>query len=464
MRHFPIFLDLRGQRVVVSGAGAVALAKLRLILKTEADVAVFGANAIPELLSMAADGQIALRARAVEADDLAGAALFYVADEDADAIARAKALGNAAEVLTNVVDNLDASQFITPAIVDRDPVTVAIGTEGAAPVLARSIKRDVEAMLPAATGLLARIAQRFRPEAEALPEGAPRRRFWSRFFFEAGPDAVRGGGGEAAEAVLPELLAEALARKADHGRVALVGAGPGDPDLLTRRAAALLHEADVVIHDRLVSPQILELARREAVVIEAGKTGFGASWKQDDINAEMIAQAKAGHLVVRLKGGDPVIFGRLDEETAALAAEDVPFEVVPGVTAASGAAASLGMSLTRRGRNSALRVLTAHDVDGFADQDWRVLAAPGAAAAVYMGKRAAGFLRGRLMMFGADPATPVTAVENATLPHERVINATLADLVEQLAEAEPLGPVVLLYGIQAREAAHALAARQEEAL
>ena len=463
MRHFPIFMNMRGQRVVVSGAGAVALAKLRLILKSEAQVQVFGPAPIPEVLSLAAEGRIALTDRKVAQADLAGAALFYVADEDHADIDAALALGRAAGVLTNVVDNLEASAFITPAIVDRDPVTVAIGTEGAAPVLARAIKRDVEAMLPASTGLLARIAQAFRPVAEALPEGAARRRFWSRFFFETGPDAVRGGGKAAAEAALPGLLSEELAREAAPGRVALVGAGPGDPDLLTRRAAALLHEADVVIHDRLVSGAVLELARREAVVIEAGKTGFGASWKQEDINAQMVAHAQAGHQVVRLKGGDAVLFGRLDEETEALAAAGVPYEVVPGVTAASGAAASLGVSLTQRGRNSDLRLLTAHDVDGFADQDWRALARPGAGAAIYMGKRAARFLRGRLMMFGADPATPVTAVENATLPHERVIAARLGDLPERLAAAQPLGPVVLLYGIAAREAV-ALPAQAEEAL
>lgn len=463
MRHFPIFMNMRGQRVVVSGAGAVALAKLRLILKSEAEVAVFGAAPIPEVLSLAAEGRISLKARAAREEEIAGAALFYVADERADEIAAARALGRAAGVLTNVVDNLEASAFITPAIVDRDPVTVAIGTEGAAPVLARAIKRDVEAMLPAATGLLARIAQAFRPVAEALPEGAARRRFWTRFFFEAGPDAVRGGGAAAAQAALPGLLAEELAREAAPGRVALVGAGPGDPDLLTRRAAALLHEADVVIHDRLVCAQVLELARREAVVIEAGKTGFGASWRQDDINAEMIAHARAGHLVVRLKGGDAVLFGRLDEEVDALAAAGVAYEVVPGVTAASGAAASLGVSLTRRGRNSDVRLLTAHDVEGFADQDWRALAAPGAGAAIYMGKRAARFLRGRLLMFGADAATPVTAVENASLPGERVIAARLADLPERLEAAAPQGPVVLLYGIAARGAV-ALPAQAEEAL
>ena len=233
----------------------------------------------------------------------------------------------------------------------------------------------------------------------------------------------------------------------------LVGTGPGDPELLTLKARRLLHEADVVIHDRLVPAAVLELARREATIVEIGKTAYGPSWKQDDINALMVRHARAGATVVRLKGGDPAIFGRLDDEIEALEAAGIGFAVVPGVTSASAAAAAIGQSLTRRGRNSSFRVLTGHDVDGFAEHDWRELARPGATAAVYMGVKAATFLRGRLLMHGAAATTPVTAVENASRPGQRVIATTLIDLPRAFDEAAPEGPVMILYGLEPRAAA-----------
>lgn len=452
MRHFPIFVATSNKTIVVSGAGETAVPKLRLLLKTDARVLVYGENPEPEVLDWASKGRLEVHARPVSLEDIQGATLLYGANDDAVEDARVLELGQSAGVLTNIVDNLGDSEFITPAIVDRDPVTVAIGTEGAAPVLARKIKSDVEAMLPASLGPLTRIARAFRGRANMLPMGRIRREFWSRFFFETGPQALQSGGNDAAERELYALLGDSLTKENEAGRVALVGAGPGDPDLLTRRALKLLHEADVVIHDRLVSGEILELARREAVVIEAGKTGFGQSWAQDDINAEMIRHAEEGHCVVRLKGGDPAIFGRLDEEMTALSSAGIAFEVVPGITTASAAAASLKVSLTSRGRNASLRVMTAHDMNGFAEQDWRALAAEGSAAAIYMGKKAASFLRGRLLMHGAAQDVPVTAVENVSRPDQRIIATTLMDLPDDLEAAAPTGPVILLYGIAPKDA------------
>ena len=338
-------------------------------------------------------------------------------------------------------------------------MTVAIGTEGAAPVLARKIKAEVEAMLPATLGLLTRVGQSFRARVEGLDSRA-RRAFWTRFYFERGPRALEGGEREAHEA-LERLLAEGEGSRS--GFVHLVGTGPGDPELLTLKARRLLHEADVVIHDRLVPAAVLELARREATIVETGKTAYGASWKQDDINALMVRHARAGATVVRLKGGDPAIFGRLDDEIEALEAAGIGFAVVPGVTSASAAAAAIGQSLTRRGRNSSFRVLTGHDVDGFAEHDWRELARPGATAAVYMGVKAATFLRGRLLMHGAAATTPVTAVENVSRPGQRVIATTLIDLPRAFDEAAPEGPVMILYGLEPRAAALAVS-RVREAL
>ena len=448
MRHYPIFLDMRGRHLVVAGAGEIAVAKLRLLLKTEARVIVFGVDPDDEVRAWAAEGRLTLNERPLARGDVDGAALVYGASGDAAEDARVAAIGRDAGALVNIVDDL-ASDFITPAIVDRDPVTVAIGTEGAAPVLARKIKAEVEAMLPARLGTLARIGQAFRSRVEAL-DGKTRRRFWTRFYFQRGPVALEAGEA-AAERELERLLNEDEATR--EGIVHFVGAGPGDPELLTLRARKLLHEADVVIHDRLVPQAILELARREANILAVGKKAFGPSWRQEDINALIVASARQGDTVVRLKGGDPSVFGRLDEEIETLEAAGIAYSVVPGITAASASAAVIGRSLTRRGRNSSLRILTGHDVDGFAEQDWRDLAKPGAAAALYMGTAAATFLRGRLLMHGALPETPVTAVEAASRPGQRVIATRLIDLPERLAEAAPEGPVMLLFGIAPRDAA-----------
>ena len=456
MRYYPLFLDLRGSVVVFSGAGEHAAAKVALLLKTRARIRVFGPEPCERVSGWADAGRIELIERAIEPGDADGAALLYGANDDESEDARAAAIGRAAGALVNVVDDPANSQFITPALVDRDPVVVAIGTEGTAPVLARSIKARIEAMLPPATGTLARIASAYRGRAARLGSALKRRTLWARYFGGEGEAALASGGNHAVARRIERLLEEVAHEGREPGRVALVGAGPGDPELLTRKAQRLLHEADVVIHDRLVTPGILELARREALLVETGKTGFGPSWKQSDIDALMVEHARKGRRVVRLKGGDPAVFGRLDEEVAALREAGIAFEVVPGVTAASGAAADLGVSLTRRGRNSALTVLTAHDVEGFAEQDWAALARPGRTAAIYMGVRAATFLRGRLLMHGAGADTPVAVVFNATRAERRIVATTLLDLPDAVEGAE--GPGVILYGIAAPEAEAAIPA------
>ena len=237
MQHFPIFVDLRDQLVVVSGVGETALAKLRLLLKTEADIAVFGKAPHRQIRRWADAGRVQLAERRIEKADAAGARLLYAANDDAIEDFRAAMIGCAAGALVNVVDDLELSQFITPAIVDRDPVTVAIGTEGAAPVLARRIKAETEERLAVDVGRLARIAKAFRPMAEGLPTGRARRKFWSRYYDEIGPDALRRGGEAAVLAALRTLLADALEEHPAPGRIAIIGAGPGDPDLLTLESA-----------------------------------------------------------------------------------------------------------------------------------------------------------------------------------------------------------------------------------
>ncbi|WP_108482154.1 siroheme synthase CysG [Oceaniglobus ichthyenteri] len=452
MKHFPIFMAVDGRRIVVSGGGDAALAKLRLLMKTKARITVCAATPAPEITEWAARGKLTLAPRALKPGDALCATLFYAANEDAAEDARVAAIAHREGALVNIVDNLADSQFITPAIVDRDPVVVAIGTEGAAPVLARAIKKELEEKLPPVLGTLARVGKTFRAKVEALPFGAKRRAFWADYYFNTGPRAMKTGGETALNPALHALLADHLHAAPKQGRVEFVGAGPGDPELLTLKARRALHDADVVIYDRLITPEILELARREAVMLDAGKEGFGKAMAQGDINALITDHAAKGTHVVRLKSGDATVFGRLDEEIEACAAAGVAWSVVPGITAASAAVASIGQSLTKRGRNGAVRFITGHDMKGFADHDWAALACPGEVAAIYMGKRAARFIQGRLLMHGADPATPVTVIENASRPDQRVLATTLGELEPTLTNAGLIGPALTLFGLAPRAA------------
>ena len=453
MKHFPVFLAVEGRRIVLSGGGEAALAKLRLLLKTEAHLTVIAQAPIAAVAALAAEGRLTLVKRALEPGDAMCAALFYAANDDDVEDARVTKLAQADGALTNWVDNLGKSQFITPAIVDRDPVTVAIGTEGAAPVLARLIKADLEARLPRALGILAWVGKTFRVAAEALPMGRKRRAFWTEFYDRAGPKAFDEMGEIGLKVALEGLLEKHLFANPEVGHVSFVGAGPGDPELLTIKARRALHEADVVIHDRLVTPEILELARREALIIDAGKEGFGRSMAQGDIDAMIVEHARGGAHVVRLKAGDPTVFGRLDEEIDAVNGAGVAFTIIPGITSASAAVASIGQSLTKRDRNASVRFVTGHDMKGYAEQDWRSLAAPGQVAAIYMGKKAARFVQGRLLMHGAGADTPVTVIENASRADERVLETCLGQLTDDIARAEVNGPALILYGLAPRAAA-----------
>ena len=454
MDHFPIYLSTKGQRIVLSGGGEAALAKLRLLLKTEAKISVFALTPAPEIAAWADAGRLTLHTRALRHGDVLCAKLFYAADEDETEDARTAAIARAEGALVNIVDNLHDSAFITPAIVDRDPVTIAIGTEGAAPVLARAIKADLEERLPTTLGTLARIGKGFRKMADALPFGRPRRDFWRDYYFAAGPRAVADGKA-AVEKALNTLLSDHQSRAARAGHIAFVGGGPGDPELLTLKARRALDEADVVIYDRLISPEILELARREALMIDVGKEGFGPSTAQETINDLLVEHAQAGAQVVRLKSGDATVFGRLDEEIDAVDAHGIGWHIVPGITSASAAVATIGQSLTKRGRNASVRFLTGHDMKGFADHDWAALARPGEVAAIYMGKKSARFIQGRLLMHGADRATPVTLVENASRADQRIVETTLDRLPTDLGAANLTGPALTFYGLAPRAAARA---------
>lgn len=454
MRHFPIFLDTQGQTVAFAGAGSLAIPKIRLLLKSEARLIVFAAEGGEEVQRWSADGLIDWIRRPLELSDLDNVRLLYIACDDRAGARRVRALADQAGVLASPVDSRTGSDFFTPALVDRDPVVVAIGTGGTAPVLARRLKAQFETLLNPGLGLIARVAGNLRGKAKTVPHGAPRRSLWRRYFdsAEALPAArldeqtLEG----AFEAALTSTTGEAT--EASAGRIALVGAGPGDPELLTIKARNRLFDADVVLHDRLVDPRILDLARREARFVETGKSAGKPGWSQDEINAAMIREVRAGHTVVRLKSGDPLVFGRADEELDALAAAGIDAEIVPGITAAAAAASSIGHSLTRRERNSAITLITGQDAKGFAEQEWRGLARPGAVFAIYMGVRAARFIQGRLLIHGADAATPVSIVENASRPDERRLTGNLGSLTTLMKTGGVKGPAILFVGLAARHA------------
>ena len=446
MDYLPVFVETRGQRIIVVGTGQMAEAKCRTVLKTSAQVILITEAPTDAMQTWADAGRLSLIRRACTQSDLEGARMVYAASEDPDINARIAGWARAKGAWVNVLDTPDDCDFITPALVDRDPVVVAIGTEGAAPVLARQLKADIESMLPQHLGRLAQAAAAFRDRvSERLTPGRPRRNFWKAFF--GGWSAVDALSEGQMERVLSELLDRHALEAPPEGAVAFVGAGPGDPELLTLKARRVIHEADVVVYDRLVGSEILDLARKEAKFIDVGKKGFGAAVSQQTINAHLVREASQGSFVVRLKGGDPSIFGRLDEELSHVTSAGIATEVVPGVTAASAAAATLQVSLTRRNRNSSMTFLTAHDAKGFAEHDWQQLVRSGQSLAVYMGRKTANFLQGRLLMHGASEYLPVTCIENISLPTQRAFCSDLGDFATRLDSEDYSGPLLILVGI-----------------
>ncbi|MGH1578661.1 NAD(P)-dependent oxidoreductase [Planktotalea sp.] len=325
MQHFPIFVALTDARVILSGGGEAALAKLRLLLKTEAELHVFAQSPAPEITKWAADGKLHLHLRPLTLADARGAKLIYAADEDELKDRTSAEIAQAAGVLLNIVDNLADSDFITPAIVDRDPVTIAIGTEGAAPVLARAIKADLESRLPSSLGTLARIGKSFRKAVEALPKGRPRRDFWRAYYYQTGPEAVTKGA-QAVKAALHTTLAAHLAQSARATHVTFVGAGPGDPDLLTLKARKCLDEADVILHDGTVAPEIFELARREAIIVQ-----INADQPLSTAHHLLSEHANDGAQITWLKRGDAQSCPTLSRQTGICTMLGLSHSIIPGI-------------------------------------------------------------------------------------------------------------------------------------
>lgn len=448
MRYLPIFVDTKGQTIILAGGGPSAEAKLRTLKRVDGKVVVYAKEISDQIARWANDDVIEHCRRDLEVNDLRGVALVYAATENHDTNSKIAHWAKTAGIPVNAADQKDDCSFITPAIVDRDPIVVAIGSEGTAPGLARSLKADIEGRLPKTTGPLAVKISELRKELSGLmPDFSDRQRLWANIFASGKTLQKRlGHSPDQIEDAFQQAIAEVPSSKT--GKVSIVGAGPGDIELLTIGAQRRLHSADVIVYDRLVSQDVLDLGRREAEYIYVGKKPGAHSTRQEDINRILVEKALAGNHVVRLKGGDPLIFGRADEEIEALQNAGVDFELAPGITSAAAAAAAIGVSLTSRGHNKSVSFMTGHDSKGFAEQDWANLAKPNARTAIYMGLGASRFIQGRLLLHGADRNHPVTVVENASRSDQKIISTTLGDLVQDIEKYGILGPAILLYGYQ----------------
>jgi uroporphyrin-III C-methyltransferase/precorrin-2 dehydrogenase/sirohydrochlorin ferrochelatase len=444
LNAFPVFMRVKERRVVIVGGGAEALAKARLVGQSSAAIVVVADGPAADLVSWIASAQATLIEAPYEVAQLEGAVLVFAATGDQALDARISADARALGIPVNAVDRPDLCDFFTPAIVNRAPVCIAVGTEGAAPVLAQSIRARIDQLLAPSLGALARLADSFRGAAERLlPKGAARRAFWSEFFAGAPARELEIGHFAEAQEAATELL---LRRQAAQGHVSLVGAGPGAEDLLTLRAQRRLMEADVIVYDALVPEPVVAMGRRDAERIPVGKRKGCHSKSQAEINDLLVSLGRAGRRVVRLKSGDPLVFGRAGEEMAALRDAGIAFDVVPGVTAAFAAAADFELPLTLRGVTSSMVFTTGHDLKGGPLPDWAKLAISGATVAVYMGRSVAADVAGRLIDAGLSPDTAVAVIENASLPGRRLFHGTLADLPSLEGREELAGPVMTIIG------------------
>ncbi|APE99703.1 TPA: siroheme synthase CysG [Pseudomonas putida] len=452
MNYLPLFHKLQGGRVLVVGGGEIALRKARLLADAGGVLRVVAPDVDGQLAALAREGGGEVLVRGYQAADLVGCRLVIAATDDPGLNAQVSADAQALSLPVNVVDAPALCTVIFPAIVDRSPLVIAVSSGGDAPVLARLIRAKLEAWIPSAYGELAGLAARFRHKVKSLyPDVNQRRGFWETVF--QGPIAERQLAGQGAEA---ERLLQAMVEGApvqQGGEVYLVGAGPGDPDLLTFRALRLMQQADVVLYDRLVAPAIIEMCRRDAERIYVGKRRAEHAVPQDQINRLLVDLAQQGKRVLRLKGGDPFIFGRGGEEIEELAEHGIPFQVVPGITAASGCSAYGGIPLTHRDYAQSVRFVTGHLKDGTSNLPWIDLVAPAQTLVFYMGLVGLPTICAELIRHGRAASTPAALVQQGTTRNQRVFTGTLADLPGLVAQHEVHAPTLVIVGevVQLRE-------------
>lgn len=457
MQQLPISLHVRGRRAVIVGGGETARRKAVLFDKAGAELE-FYSSAFEPCLAEAFPSARFVR-RLPEARDLETAALVCVATDDEALLSAGLQAAREAGKPINVVDRPELCDWTTPSIVDRGSVTVAVATGGAAPVLARDLRAKIEALIPQRLGVLAEAAAALRPLAKSLGlVGERGRAAWERVL--RGPEAARVLAGDNGVDGLRSALERAGREGAETGVVHLVGAGPGDPELLTLKALQAIQDADVIFYDQLVGPGILDLARRDAERVFVGKKRAAHALAQDRIHLRLIEEARKGRRVVRLKGGDPFVFGRGGEELAALRAAGVETIVVPGISSALGCAAAAGVPLTHRAHAQSLVFVTGHAADGEPDLDWDSLARPNRTVVVFMGVASAARTQSALIRHGRAADTPFAVIENGTLPAQKIVAGELADMAALMAEAGIEGPAILIIG----EVAAYADARQLETL
>lgn len=446
MQALPIFFNITNRLCIVIGGGEVATRKVGMLLKANATVVVISTEFCLELQSLAEAKKIQSIQSPYEATQLNGACLVIAATDDQavnEAVSRdAKALN----IPVNVVDAPDLCTFTMGSIVDRSPVVIAISSEGNAPVLARYIRTKIETMLPTGYGRIAAIAGEFRDKVKArFATVQARRRFWEDILQGPVVERVLSGQEQSARELLQNLLDDHEA-PINPGEVFLVGGGPGDPDLLTFRALRLMQQCDVCVYDKLVSPEVMELVRRDAELIYVGKARDQHTMPQEEINALLARLALEGKRVLRLKGGDPFIFGRGGEEIETLMQHGVPFQVVPGITAANGVSSYAGIPLTHRDYSQACLFITGHLKDGTLDLDWVSMARPRQTVVIYMGLVGLPQICEKLIEHGMPATTPVAVVQQGTTQRQKVVTATLADLAEKVAAAGLKAPCLTIIG------------------
>jgi uroporphyrin-III C-methyltransferase/precorrin-2 dehydrogenase/sirohydrochlorin ferrochelatase len=445
MDYLPVCLKLEGSPVLLVGGGTVATRKARLLLRAGASLTVVAPDISRELKQMLADAGGIWQPTSYTRSDLNDQRLVIAATPDGAVNLQVHQQAVARNLPVNVVDSPALCTFIFPSIVDRSPLIFAISSSGTSPVLARLWRRRIEAMVPAAYGRLAQWAGSLRDTVKsAIPEESARRLFWEQVIDGGIGELVLAGREKAARKQL-----EAQLQAGDTpvvGEVYLVGAGPGDPDLMTFKAMRLLQSADVVLYDRLVAPEIVDMARRDAERIYVGKQRSEHAVPQSEINQLLVDLALQGKRVVRLKGGDPFIFGRGGEEIELLASKGIPFQVVPGITAASGAASYAGIPLTHRDHAQSVRFVTGHTRDGRLDHDWSQYLATNETLVFYMGLVGLPIICEQLQAHGRAPSTPVALIERASTDQQRVLIATLATMVDVVARENPHAPTLIIVG------------------